>query len=121
MFAQRQTFWDSLLTVMASRERDWLLLLLQLLLTALANFTIGMTVAVFAFAFQLPAMLWSFKAGMVSLPAVQRSMPACPPALLLCWASSGREGARSPAHPTRLLFPAFLRSWAARRSLRRRC
>jgi ABC-type phosphate/phosphonate transport system permease subunit len=60
VFAQRQTFWDSLFNLMGSRDKDWLYLLLQLLSTALINYTIGTVMSVFAFALSLPTFLASF-------------------------------------------------------------
>jgi hypothetical protein len=60
VFAQRQTFWDSIFTVLNSRDKDWLYLLLQLLFTAITNYTVGALVAVVVFAFSLPGLLASF-------------------------------------------------------------
>lgn len=34
IFARRQSFWDAFFTIIGSRERDWLMLLLQLLIQA---------------------------------------------------------------------------------------
>ena len=66
VFAQRQTFWDALFTILGSRERDWLVLLLQLLLTALVNYTIGAFMAIITFVFSLPSFLASYSPGLMS-------------------------------------------------------
>ena len=66
VFAQRQTFWDSLFTILNSRDRDWISLLLNLLLTALVNYTVGSVMAVITFVFQLPSFLASYSPGIVS-------------------------------------------------------
>jgi hypothetical protein len=60
VFAQRQTFWDSIFTLFDSREKDWLVVLIQLLCTALVNYTIGTVISIFTFIFSLPSLLASF-------------------------------------------------------------
>eukprot|EP00889_Picochlorum_renovo_P008517 jgi/Picre1/35547/NNA_003008.t1 len=55
VFAQRQTFWDSLFTILRARDRDWVSLLVNLLLTALVNYTVGGIMAVVTFIFSLPS------------------------------------------------------------------
>ena len=45
---------------MNSRDKDWVYLLLQLLLTALVNYTVGAVLSIFTFALSLPSLLWSF-------------------------------------------------------------
>jgi hypothetical protein len=59
-FAKRQTFWETLFNVLYSRDKDWIYLLFQLLLTALVNYTIGAVVSVISFALSLPYFLYSF-------------------------------------------------------------
>jgi len=66
VFAQRQTFWDALFTIINSRDRDWISMLLNLLLTALVNYTVGSVMAVVSFMFSLPSFLWSYGAGVFS-------------------------------------------------------
>jgi len=60
VFAQRQTFWDSLFTILGSRERDWVILLIQLLFTAMINYTVGAIMAGLSFILSLPSLLASF-------------------------------------------------------------
>ena len=66
VFAQRQTFWDALFTILNSRDRDWVSMLLNLLLTALVNYTVGSVMAVITFIFSLPSFLSSYGAGVFS-------------------------------------------------------
>jgi len=58
--AQRQTFWDSIFQMLSSRDKDWFVILLQLLFTALINYTIGTLISLFSFAISLPSMLWTY-------------------------------------------------------------
>lgn len=60
VFAQRQTFWDSLFTILRARDRDWVSLLIHLLLTALVNYTVGGIMAVVTFVFSLPSFISSY-------------------------------------------------------------
>ncbi|KAI8108977.1 hypothetical protein M9435_005394 [Picochlorum sp. BPE23] len=60
VFAQRQTFWDSLFTILRARDRDWVSLLVNLLLTALVNYTVGGIMAVVTFIFSLPSFISSY-------------------------------------------------------------
>ena len=60
VFAQRQTFWDSIFTLFDSREKDWFVVLIQILFTALVNYTIGTVISIFTFIFSLPSLLSSF-------------------------------------------------------------
>ena len=60
VFAQRQTFWDSIFALFDSRDKDWFTLLVQLLFTAVINYTIGGVMAVITFVVSLPSFLSSF-------------------------------------------------------------
>lgn len=60
VFAQRQTFWDSIFAVFDSRDKDWFTLLIQLLFTAVINYTIGGVMSVITFIVTLPSFLASF-------------------------------------------------------------
>jgi len=60
VFAQRQTLFDSIFTLIGSREKDWFFILLQILFTALVNYTIGTVISVFSFVLALPSLLSSF-------------------------------------------------------------
>ena len=66
LFAQRQTFWDSIFTLLNSRRDDWFVLLLQLLFTALINYTVGAFFSVFTFILSLPSFVSSFSPGFLS-------------------------------------------------------
>ncbi|KAK9811408.1 hypothetical protein WJX72_003432 [[Myrmecia] bisecta] len=66
VFARRQTFWDTVVNIMTARERNALTMALELLFTALINFTVGMFVSVFAFVFRLPSLLMSYQPSLVS-------------------------------------------------------
>lgn len=61
VFAQRQTFWDSLFSIFDSRERPWFVLLLQLLVTAVINYTIGAVLSVLTFIISLPSLISTFQ------------------------------------------------------------
>lgn len=66
MFARRQTFWDTIWSVIAGRERNAVGMLIQLILTALINFTSGLLCSVVVYGFQLPWLLQSYQPGWVS-------------------------------------------------------
>jgi hypothetical protein len=66
LFAQRQSFWDALFTVLNSRDRDWLSMLIQLIVTTVVNFTTGLTVSVFVFLARLPSLLMSYQPSLWS-------------------------------------------------------
>ncbi|KAL4426500.1 hypothetical protein ABPG77_008358 [Micractinium sp. CCAP 211/92] len=66
VFAQRQSFWDALFVILGSRERDWLAMLLNLLIRTLINFFTGMVVACFVFLIQLPSLIWSYQPALWS-------------------------------------------------------
>lgn len=61
MFAQRQSFFDAIFTILDRRERDWLGMLLQLLFQTVLNFVTGLSVSVFVFLAQLPSLIWSYQ------------------------------------------------------------
>jgi len=63
VFASRQTFWQILFS---SREENFLATLLQWLITALINFTIGLLGSLFYFVFSLGSLILSYDAGAVS-------------------------------------------------------
>lgn len=66
VFAQRQTFWDTLFNILDSRDKDWVFLLLQTLFTALMNYTVGTIISIVMFASSLPVLISSFKASFLS-------------------------------------------------------
>jgi hypothetical protein len=66
VFSQRQTFWDSLFTILGSRDRDWISLLFNLLITAIVNYTVGGVMAVVTFIFSLPTFLASYSPNIFS-------------------------------------------------------
>ena len=59
-FAQRQSFFDSIFALFDSRDKDWLSVFLQILVTTIINFTIGTVVSMFSFLLNLPYLLASF-------------------------------------------------------------
>ncbi|KAK9862020.1 hypothetical protein WJX84_004250 [Apatococcus fuscideae] len=61
VFAQRQTFWDTLVNVIFTRDRNVISMAIELLCTVVINFTAGMFISVFAFVFSLPSMLMSYQ------------------------------------------------------------
>ncbi|KAL4859320.1 hypothetical protein ACK3TF_001057 [Chlorella vulgaris] len=61
VFAQRQSFFDAIFTILDRRERDWLGMLLQLLFQTVLNFVTGLSVSVFVFLAQLPSLIWSYQ------------------------------------------------------------
>lgn len=66
VFAQRQTLWDAVFTLLNSRENDTISRIIELLIVAGINFTTGMASALLIFIFRLPALIASFKAGWIS-------------------------------------------------------
>ena len=66
MFAQRQTFWQMIYTVMSSREDNLVSLVLEWLITSLMNFTLALLGSLFFYIFSLGAMVWSYKPDPVS-------------------------------------------------------
>jgi hypothetical protein len=66
VFARRQTLFDSIFTLFDSREKDWFFILIQILFTALVNYTIGTVISVFTFVFSLPSLLSSFAPSLPS-------------------------------------------------------
>ena len=66
IFGRQQTFWDAMLAMFAGQDRNLVGAVIQLICSAVINFTIGMVVSVFVFVFQLPAMLMSYQAGIWS-------------------------------------------------------
>lgn len=76
VFAQRQTFIDSIFTILDSRDRDWISMLLQLLFQTLINFFTGLCASVFIFLLQLPSLIWSYQASVVSGPAAAACLGA---------------------------------------------
>lgn len=60
------SFWDALFTILNSRDRDWVSMLLNLLLTAVINYTVGSVMAVITFILSLPSFLYSYGAGFFS-------------------------------------------------------
>lgn len=61
VFAQRQTFWDSMFAIFDSREKAWFVLLLELLVTAIINYTLGAVLSVVTFATSLPSLISTFQ------------------------------------------------------------
>jgi hypothetical protein len=66
VFAQRQTLFDSIFTLLDSREKDWFFVLIQILFTALVNYTIGTVISVITFVISLPSLLSSFAPSLPS-------------------------------------------------------
>jgi hypothetical protein len=77
LFAQRQSFFDALFTILANRDRDWLSLLLQLLFQTLLNFFTGLTASVFMFLMRLPWLIKSYQPSWVSGNTSICSWPCC--------------------------------------------
>ena len=69
VFARRQTFWDTVINLMSMRERNALTMALELLLTTLINFTVGLVVSVFVYMCRLPGMLLSYQPTFASASA----------------------------------------------------
>lgn len=66
VFAQRQTLWDAMFTILNSRESDTVSRIIELIIIACVNFTTGMISALFLFVVRLPSMIASFKPGWIS-------------------------------------------------------
>lgn len=75
VFARRQTFYDAVFAVIYGRtEEHFLAFILKWLFNTLVNFTVGMSVAVMAFIFKLPGLLWSFQASLVRCTCCPRAL-----------------------------------------------
>jgi hypothetical protein len=61
VFAQRQTFWDSIFAIFDSREKAWYVLLFELLVTAIINYTLGAVLSVVSFVISLPSLISTFQ------------------------------------------------------------
>eukprot|EP01024_Parvocaulis_polyphysoides_P054113 TRINITY_DN544_c3_g1_i1.p1 TRINITY_DN544_c3_g1~~TRINITY_DN544_c3_g1_i1.p1 ORF type:complete len:291 (-),score=23.27 TRINITY_DN544_c3_g1_i1:285-1157(-) len=66
LFARRQTMWDAIFQLLNNREEDWMIRLVQLVLTGIMNFTTGMFLSVILYIIGLPKLIWSYNAGWVS-------------------------------------------------------
>lgn len=66
IFGRQQTFWDAMLALLSGQDRNLAGAVIQLICSAVINFTIGMFVSVFVFVFQLPSLLMSYQAGVFS-------------------------------------------------------
>ena len=66
VIGRRQTFWDSLFALMSGQDRNLAGALVQLIVTAVVNFTIGMVISIFVFLGSLPSLIWSYQAGFFS-------------------------------------------------------
>lgn len=68
VFGRRQTFWDALGRALNSRDENNhpAVLVVQLVLTAVVNFSMGALGSVFIFAASLPALLASYRAPLPS-------------------------------------------------------
>lgn len=71
VFGRRQTIWDTAFNLLASNQADRNLVtaFVQLICTAMVNFTAGMLSSVFIFIFQLPWLLMSYQASLPSMIA----------------------------------------------------
>lgn len=61
VFATRQTFWQMFMSLLSSRDEYFLTTLLQWVLTALINFTLGLLGSLFYFIFSLASMVYSYQ------------------------------------------------------------
>lgn len=59
-FAKRQSIWDAFFVAFDSRDKDWPILLLRILISTLMNYSIGAVTSAVSFAFSLPSLLASF-------------------------------------------------------------
>ena len=66
VFGRQQTFWDAILALLSGQDRNLVGAVIQLICSAVVNFTIGMVISIFVFVFQLPSMLMSYQAGILS-------------------------------------------------------
>eukprot|EP01026_Neomeris_dumetosa_P027641 TRINITY_DN22465_c0_g1_i10.p1 TRINITY_DN22465_c0_g1~~TRINITY_DN22465_c0_g1_i10.p1 ORF type:complete len:292 (-),score=26.52 TRINITY_DN22465_c0_g1_i10:389-1264(-) len=66
IFARRQTMWDAIFNILNSREEDWMVRLVQLVLMAIVNFSTGMLLSLLLYLWRLPGLIWSYNAGWVS-------------------------------------------------------
>eukprot|EP00884_Botryococcus_braunii_P016843 jgi/Botrbrau1/3842/Bobra.0183s0067.1 len=66
VFGRRQTMWDSIINLLYSEDRNLLILVLQVIFSAAVNFTFGMLVSLFVYAFQLPGLLAAFGGSFLS-------------------------------------------------------
>jgi len=69
VFATRQTFWQMFYSLLSSREEYFLSVLLQWVLTALINFTLGLLGSLFYFIFSLASMVYSYQPDPLSAVA----------------------------------------------------
>ena len=66
IYGRRQTFWDVVMRLFSSRDRNFLSLLLELIFTVAINFTAGMFCSRFIFVFRLPWLVASYQPSLVS-------------------------------------------------------
>ncbi|CAD7698789.1 unnamed protein product [Ostreobium quekettii] len=66
LFAQRQSLWDAMYSMLLSREPDALGRILNLVAIVCVNFTTGMLMSLLFFVFALPGMIASFRPDILS-------------------------------------------------------
>lgn len=67
VFGRRQTFFDSLFALLGGgQDRNLAGALVQLIVTAVINFTAGAVLSIFVFLASLPSLVWSYQAGLFS-------------------------------------------------------
>ena len=66
VIGRRQTFWDSVFALLSGQDRNLAGALVQLIITAMVNFTLGMVISIFVFIAKLPGLIWSYQAGLFS-------------------------------------------------------
>lgn len=66
VFGRQQTFWDAIMIALSGQERNLAGTVIQLICSAVVNFTLGVVVSVFFFLFKLPSLLMSYQAGLFS-------------------------------------------------------
>ncbi|CAD7699611.1 unnamed protein product [Ostreobium quekettii] len=66
LFAQRQSLWDAIYSLLLSRESDALGRILNLVVIVCINFTTGMLMSLLFFVFALPSLIASFRPDVIS-------------------------------------------------------
>ena len=109
VFARQQTFWDAMLALLSGQDRNLIGAIIQLICSAVINFTIGSVISVFVFVFQLPSMLMSYQAGIWSstgffFVALVGAMSVIVSFVMLLWGAGGAlvYTAATMAGPVRL-------------------
>ncbi|KAK9797424.1 hypothetical protein WJX73_000305 [Symbiochloris irregularis] len=66
VFGRQQTLWDGIMSLFAMQDRNLVGAIIQLVCSAVINFSIGAFLSIFVFLFSLPGLLMSYQAGIFS-------------------------------------------------------